>query len=238
MVIIKDANTIYKKQIYNYPLTPCLFEYIYLARPESYINDILVYEYREKIAEQIVNMINKNIDVKDIDYIIPVPQTGIISGLKIGEIMNKPIKYAIVKNRYTHRTFINGNKSNIIKGIKKIKIIKKFVENKNILVIDDSIVRGNTSKYIVDELKKNNAGKIFFVSCSPPIRHPNKYGIAIPTYSELIAFNKTEKNIEEYLGVNKIIYFTLDLLCETLTSLNSNITNFEKSVFTGNYIAN
>lgn len=238
VVIIKDANSIYKKQIYNYSLTPCLFEYIYLARPESYINDILVYEYREKIAEQIVNMINKNIDVKEIDYIIPVPQTGIISGLKIGEIMNKPIKYAIVKNRYTHRTFINGNKSNIIKGIKKIKIIKKFVENKNILVIDDSIVRGNTSKYIVDELKKNNAGKIFFVSCSPPIRHPNKYGIAIPTYSELIAFNKTEKNIEDYLGVNKIIYFTLDLLCETLTSLNSNITNFEKSVFTGNYIAN
>lgn len=236
VMIVKHVDNIEKYQIYNHSLTPCLFEYIYFARPESYINNILVYEYREKLAEKIISIINEKIDNNNIDYVIPVPQTGIISAIKIAELIQKPIKYAIVKNRYTHRTFISGNKSKIINGIKKIKIIKNLVENKNILVIDDSIVRGSTSKYIISELKKNNAKNIYFVSCCPPIRYPNIYGIAIPTYNELIAYNKNEIEIEKELGVDKLIYFTLDLLHETLQSLNPSITDFETSVFTGNYI--
>tara|TARA_Y100000591_G_C21844193_1_gene707633 strand:- start:1544 stop:2938 length:1395 start_codon:yes stop_codon:yes gene_type:complete len=235
VVIFKNINNIEKFQIYNYPLTPCLFEYIYFARPESYINDVLVYEYREKIAEKIINMINST-DLNNIDCVVPVPQTGLISAMNVGQLLNKPIKHAIVKNRYTHRTFIDSDKTNIIKGIKKIKIIKKLVDNKNVLVIDDSIVRGNTSKYIIKELKKNNAKKIYFISCCPPIKNPNIYGIAIPTHEELIAYNKNNDEIEKELEVNKLYYLNLDLLCNTLTELNPNLLNFEKSVFTGHYI--
>ena len=108
-------------------------------------------------------------------------------------LIQKPIKHAIIKNRYTHRTFINPDKNTIVSSIKKIKIIKKLVQGKNLLVIDDSIVRGNTSKYILGELKRCGANKIFLVSCCPPIKNPNIYGIAIPSYTELIAYNKTEQ---------------------------------------------
>ncbi len=120
--------------------------------------------------------------------------------------------------------------------LKKIKVIKKLVEGKNLLIIDDSIVRGNTSKYILNELRKCGAKKIFLVSCCPPIRNPNIYGIAIPSYEELIAHNKTEKQIEAELNVDKLFYLDLDSLCNTLSELNPNLKHFETSVFTGNYI--
>ncbi len=222
------------ENICNFPLTPCLFEYIYFARPESYINDILVYEYREKIAKQIVKKIKKLIN--KIDYIIPVPQTGIITANIIAKKIDKPLKYAIVKNRYTHRTFIDRNKDKIVQKIKKIKIINKLVNNKNLLVIDDSIVRGNTSKIIVEALKNNNANEIFFISCCPPIKYPNKYGISIPTFNELIANKKTNKEIQNEIDVNKLYFLDLNSIIKVLNRLNPKINNFESSVFTGNYI--
>ena len=234
VIVIKDMN-IETKQIYNSPLVPCLFEYIYLARPESYINDILVYEFREKLAHKLLNMFSDSI-IEAIDCVIPVPETGIISAIALAENIKKPLKHAIIKNRYTHRTFINPDKNTIVKNIKKIKVIKKLVEDKNVLIIDDSIVRGNTSKYILNELRKCGAKKIFLVSCCPPIRNPNIYGIAIPSYEELIAHNKTEKEIEIELNVDKLFYLDLDSLCNTLSELNSNLKHFETSVFTGNYI--
>ena len=242
VVIIRNMGQIFinKEKLYNYPLTPCLFEYIYFARPESYINDILVYEYREKIAEKIVEIINKsdiNINnLYNVDCVIPVPQTGLISGMRIGELLNKPIKNAIIKNRYIYRTFIDKDKDSICKGIKKIKIIKKLVDGKNILVVDDSIVRGNTSYHIIEELKNAGANKIYFVSCCAPIRFPNKYGISIPTKEELIANNKNVEQIKNQLKVDDLIYLDIDTLCDTLKELNPLIKDFEKSVFTGEYI--
>ena len=235
VMIIRSLIDIEKTQIYNYALTPCLFEYIYFARPESFINDILVYEYREKTMEKIVKSLKNSIDINDIDCVIPVPQTGIISGTKLAHLLDKPIKQAIIKNRYTHRTFIeNGN--NIIKGIKKIKIIKKLVENKNVLIVDDSIVRGNTSKHIINELKKNGAKNIYFISCCPPIKYPNIYGISIPTYEELIAHNKSLEVIEKELGVKKLIFLDLETICNTLYEINPCLKYFETSVFTGKYM--
>tara|TARA_Y100000741_G_scaffold209580_1_gene159594 strand:+ start:186 stop:1583 length:1398 start_codon:yes stop_codon:yes gene_type:complete len=242
VIVIKCMEQILidKKKIYNCPLTPCLFEYIYFARPESYINDILVYEYREKIAEKLVKIINKSDEIvnkiSNVDCVIPVPLTGLISGIRIGELLKKPIKNAIIKNRYTHRSFINKDNEAIIKAIKKIKIIDKLVNVKNILIVDDSIVRGNTSKHIIEELKKGGANKIYLVSCCPPIRYPNKYGIAIPTKEELIANNKTIEDIKNELKVDELIYLDINTLCNTLKEINPKITNFEKSVFTGEYI--
>jgi amidophosphoribosyltransferase len=236
-VLIVNNLNIKLEQIGNYKLIPCLFEYIYFARPESYINDILVYEFREKIAQKFMKIFkSRNFDFKNIDYVIPVPETGLITANSIAELIKKPIKYAIIKNRYTHRTFINPDKQTIVNNIKKIKIIQKLVTGKNLLVVDDSIVRGNTSKYIINELKRCGAKNIYFVSCCPPIRNPNIYGIAIPSYKELIAYNKTEEEVKKELEVDKLFYLDLDSLCNTLKELNPNLSQFETSVFTGKYI--
>lgn len=234
VMVIKDMN-IETKHIYNSQLIPCLFEYIYFARPESYINDILVYEFREKLVDKLVSQFSDSI-METIDCVVPVPETGIISAISIAEKIKKPLKHAIIKNRYTHRTFINPDKNTIVKNIKKIKVIKKLVEGKNLLIIDDSIVRGNTCKFILNELRKCGAKKIFLVSCCPPIRNPNIYGVAIPSHEELIAYNKTEKQVEIELNVDKLFYLDLDSLCKTLSELNPNLKYFETSVFTGNYI--
>ena len=222
--------------IKNNELVPCLFEYIYFASPESYINNILVYEYRDKISEKLIQQIKEKNIVDNIDCVIPIPQTGIITAVKIAEQLKKPIKNAVVKNRYTHRTFINKNHTDIVKNIKKIKIINKLVNNKNVLVVDDSIVRGNTSKYIVSELRKNNVNKIYFVSCCPPIKYPNKYGIAIPSFQELIAHNRSDSMIKNELNVDELFFLDLDSLCKVLNELNPCIKKFETSVFTGKYI--
>ena len=236
LIIVNKYLNCNKLQIYDYPLKPCLFEYIYFARPESYINDILVYEYREQISKKIINIIKKDKDFNNIDYVIPVPQTALITSIRVAEKLKKPLKHAIFKNRYTHRTFINNKKQKIVKNIKKIKIIKKYINKKKILLIDDSIVRGNTSNYIINELKKNNAKEIYLFSCSPPIKHPNKYGIAIPSYKELIAYNKTIEEVRENFNINKLSYLDLNSVCSILRKLNNKITDFESSVFDGNYV--
>lgn len=236
-VLLVNNMNIKQEQVCNYKLVPCLFEYIYFARPESYVNDILVYEFREKIAQKFIKIFkSRNFDLKNIDYVVPVPETGLITANCIAELIKKPLKYAIIKNRYTHRTFINPDKQTIVNSIKKIKIIQKLVVGKNLLVVDDSIVRGNTSKYIINELKNCGAKNIYFVSCCPPIRNPNIYGIAIPSHKELIAYNKTEEEVKKELEVDKLFYLDLDSLCNTLKELNPNLSHFETSVFTGKYI--
>ena len=164
-----------------------------------------------------------------------MPLTSLISATGLAHKLQKPLKHAIIKNRYTHRTFINAEDA-IIKSIKKIRIIGSLVKGKNILLVDDSIVRGNTSKFILEELRRAGVNKIYFASCSPPIRFPNLYGIAIPTHEELIAYNRSEKEVEEYLGLDKLYYLPLDLMCNILRELNPNIKQFEMSVFTGEYL--
>ena len=194
IIIVNTKCELSKTQCFNEPIKPCIFEYIYFANPDSYINNILVHTFREKVGEKILENIDKEI-LLSIDIVVPIPLTSIISAAKIANIINKPLKYAIVKNRYTHRTFINQG-DEILKSIKKIKVIHELVENKNILVIDDSIVRGNTCFHIIKKLRKANPKGIYFASCSPPIYYPNCYGIFIPSKEELIAHNKTEKQIK------------------------------------------
>ena len=173
--------------------------------------------------------------INSIDIVVPVPLTSLISASAIAYKINKPLKHAIQKNRYTHRTFIN-KEDEIIKNIKKIKIINSLVKNKNILLVDDSIVRGNTSKYIIDLLRKAGANKIFFACCSPPIKYPNYYGICLHNKEELIAYNKTNQDICDYLKIDKLYYLSIEKMCEVLYELNPNIKDYELSVFTGKYI--
>jgi amidophosphoribosyltransferase len=221
-------------KLFNEKLTPCIFEYIYFATAESYINNVLVYNFREKVGEEIIKLIEP--EIRDIiDIIVPVPLTSIISSTVISNKLQKPLKHAIVKNRYTHRSFINSG-NNITNTIEKIKIIPELVENKNILIVDDSIVRGNTCKHIIKELRKTKIKKIFFASCSPQVKYPNKYGIHIPTSSELIAHNNSIKEIEQLLNIDKLYYLSIQHIKNILYNLNPNINSIEDSSFTGNYI--
>ena len=221
-------------QLQHENLTPCIFEYIYFANPESYINNILVYSFREKLGEKVVQLLDEETR-NSIDIIVPIPMTSIISAASIARILNKPLKHAVVKNRYTHRTFINEG-DDILKNISKIKVIHALIKNKTVLIVDDSIVRGNTCYHIINELRKGNPKRLLFVSCSPPIRHPNYYGISIPTYDELIAHNKEVDEIEKELDIDKLFYLSLDCIKEVLNDLNSNVNAFEDSSFTGNYL--
>ncbi len=238
-MIIVDMNLNLKKyRLFNDELKPCIFEYIYFSSQESYINDILVYNFREKVGQKMANIIKSSINsklIEDVDIIVPIPLTSIISANIISDILNKPLKYAVIKNRYTYRTFINNGKD-IINNIKKIKIIQELVRNKNVLLVDDSIVRGNTSKYIINELRNAGVKKIYFVSCSPPVRFPNIYGIHIPSYEELIAHNKSNEEIKDILNLDDLFYLSLNDVLNVLKELNPKIKNFEDSTFSGNYI--
>ena len=234
VIIVDNYLNISKYRLYNEILKPCIFEYIYFSRQESYINDVLVYDFRHNVGEEIASDIDIDI-INDIDIIVPVPLTSIISASAIAHKINKPLKHVIQKNRYTHRTFIN-KEDEIIKNIKKIKIIKSLVKGKNLLLVDDSIVRGNTSKYIINLLRDAGANKIYFACCSPPIKFPNCYGICLYKNDELIANNKSIEEVCEYLNLDKLYYLSLENTCNVLKKLNPKLQDFELSVFTGNYI--
>ena len=172
----------------------------------------------------------------NIDYVIPVPQTALITSIKVAEHLKKPLKHAIFKNRYTHRTFINNKNDKIIKNIKKIKIIKKYINNKKILVIDDSIVRGNTSSHLIFLAKKAGAKNIYLASGSPQVLHPNNYGIYIPDREHLIAVNRSNQEIADVIGATKVIYNDLYEIVNCLKRLNPKIDGFEVSMFNGKKI--
>ncbi len=239
IAIFKNNDSV-KEYNYNFKLKPCLFEYIYLARPESNINKVSVYDFRINMGRYLAKNIINNLDVKelnDIDAIIPIPDTSIISATSLAEKLNKPIKFGIIKNRYIDRTFIMNNNTIRNKNIKrKFLFMNSELNNKNIILIDDSIVRGNTSKHIINQLKLAGVKKIYFVSCAPPIKYINKYGIDLPLQTDLIAYNKTNKEISKNLNIDNIIFQTIYDLKNCFTSINNEVEDFELSVFNNIYI--
>lgn len=240
ILIIKRNNIVIEKD-YNFDLTPCIFEYVYLARPETTINKISVYQARMNMGYYLSNTIKQYLnpdEIRNIDSIIPIPDSSLISSTKISEELNIPLKFGIIKNRYIDRTFIMKNQQERQNNIRrKLFIVKNEVLNKNIIVVDDSIVRGNTCKHIINELKFHGANKIYFVSCSPQIRYKNLYGIDLPQQEELIAYNRDEEEIAKEIGANKVIYLNIEDLKNSLLTINPDIKNFELSVFNGVYIS-
>lgn len=239
-IAIFKNNGIVEEYNYNFKLKPCLFEYIYLARPESRINDVSVYDFRINmgyyLAKNIINNLTVN-ELNNIDAIIPIPDTSIISATSLAEKLNKPIKFGIIKNRYIDRTFIMNNNITRNKNIKrKFLFINSELNNKNIILIDDSIVRGNTSKHIISQLKLAGVKKIYFVSCAPPIKYVNKYGIDLPLQTDLIAHNNNDMEISKLLNIDNIIFQSVDDLKKCFTDINNNVNDFELSVFDNVYI--
>lgn len=238
-IIFRPENM--EKQIVatNPILKPCIFEYIYFARPDSTINNILVYDSRIKMGEAFANKIMNQFPniIHDIDVVMPVPETSRIYGLCISQILNKPYYEGFIKNHYISRTFIMPNQETRVNNIKmKLNTIKKEFYGKNILIIDDSIVRGNTSLQLIKMAKDAGVKKIYFGSIAPPIRYPNVYGIDIQKSEDLIAYNKSEEEIASVLGIEQVIYNDLDDIIKACSSLQDNKIEFETCCFDGIYL--
>jgi len=220
--------------------SPCIFEYVYLARPDSTMDNINVYNSRlsmgKYLAKKIKNILSED-ELNEIDTVIPIPDTSRTSALPISIELKKELREGFVKNRYIGRTFIMPGQKIRKKSVKhKLNTISSVFKNKNVLLIDDSIVRGNTSKQIVQMARDAGAKKVIFASASPPIIHPNVYGIDMPFVEELIAYNKTIQQICNEIGADKLIYQDLEDLIQSVKELNPKIESFDTSCFDGIYI--
>lgn len=213
--------------------TPCLFEYIYFARIDSVIDGISVYDARYRMGQLLANKIKSSLPhISDIDLIVPVPESGLIFALGLQSILQIPMHYGLVKNPYIERTFIMKNDEIIQKSIKrKLNFVREVIQDKNILIVDDSIVRGNTSSHIIQMAKKAGAKNIYFASGSPPIINTNHYGIYIPTREQLVAVNRNEQEIADVLGATKVIYNDMDAIVNMLKQINPQIKGFESSIW-------
>ena len=220
--------------------SPCIFEYVYLARPDSTIDSINVYESRLTMGKYLADKIKKELSEKElneIDVVIPIPDTSRTSAVPLSIMLNKKIREGFVKNRYIGRTFIMPGQKARKKSVKqKLNTINRVFENKNILLVDDSIVRGNTSKQIIQMARDAGAKKVYFASASPPIKYPNVYGIDMPYVEELIAYNRTIDDICLEIGADKLIYQDLDDLIKSVRESNRDIKSFDTSCFNGEYI--
>jgi amidophosphoribosyltransferase len=215
-------------------LKPCIFEYIYLARAESRIYNVSVYEARQRMGYYLSQKIKKIIDISNIDCVVPVPDTSKPCAQMISRELNIPYHEILIKNRYMSRTFIMNNQESRKKNIKrKFGVVKHYVKGKNLLIIDDSIVRGNTIGYIIDLLKKSGVGRLYIASCSPPVRYNNIHGIDIPDTSNLIANKMSIDQMKNYYKIDELIYQDLDDLKRSITDINPKLTHFETQVFDG-----
>ena len=240
-VFIDKNGEFFSQQIIPKPdLRPCLFEYIYFSRPDSIINGILVYQARKNMGEILGFKIQKEYKyiLNEIDVVMPVPDTSRIAALKVSYILNKPYCEGFVKNNYVGRTFIMPSQKERNQNIKmKLNTIEQKFLNKNVLIVDDSIVRGNTSIQIIQLARKAGAKKIFFASIAPPIYYPNYYGISIPTSEELVAHNRTNTEITEKIGADLVIYNDLHDVIKVCSNISyGTVKNFETSCFDGKYI--
>ena len=219
---------------------PCIFEYVYLARPDSVIDRINVYKSRlsmgKYLGKKIKSVLSED-ELSEIDVVIPIPDTSRTSALPLSIELNKKLREGFVKNRYIGRTFIMPGQKIRKKSVKqKLNTIDLEFSGKNVLLIDDSIVRGNTSKQIIQMARDAGAKKVYFASASPPIRFPNVYGIDMPYVKELIAYNRSVEEICKEIKADRLIYQDLKDLISAVKEGNNDINNFDASCFNGEYI--
>ena len=221
--------------------TPCIFEYIYFARPDSIINGSSVYKTRVRMGEYLADKIMKEWPDHDIDVVIPVPESSRPSAMELSVRLGVKFREGFIKNRYIGRTFIMPGQEERKKSVKqKLNPIELEFQDKNVLLVDDSIVRGTTSQQIVDMARQAGAKKVYFASAAPPIRYPNVYGIDMPVKSELVAHGKDVKEIQKEIGADWLIYQDLDDLIESVIPSDEVGTerHFDCSVFDGKYVTN
>jgi len=216
---------------------PCLFEYVYLARPDSVLDGASVYQCRINMGTKLAAKIKREWAHVPIDVVIPIPSTSRIAAQEIATRLNIPYRDALVRNRYVGRTFIMPGQAMRKQSIRrKLNPIPQVFEGKNVLLVDDSIVRGTTIREIIAMTREQGAKKVYVCSAAPPVRYPNVYGIDMPARSELIATGKTVEQLAKNIGADELIFQDLQDLKDSITEASSGLTNFDTSVFDGHYV--
>ncbi|MDD2759711.1 MAG: amidophosphoribosyltransferase [Methylomonas sp.] len=216
---------------------PCIFEYVYFARPDSIIDNISVYKARMRMGKKLAKKIQKEWPNHDIDVVIPIPDTSRTAALQIAHELNVKFREGFMKNRYIGRTFIMPGQKMRKKSVKqKLNAISLEFAGKNVLLVDDSVVRGTTSEQIIQMARDAGAKNVYFASAAPPVRYPNVYGIDMPAAHELIAHGRTEQQVCDAIGADKLIYQELDDLIDAVGKGNPNIKRFDTSCFSREYV--
>lgn len=245
---VKPGETIYideNRQLHTHeyadakPCTPCLFEYVYFARPDSIIDKLSVYKARLRMGEMLADQILEEWPEHDIDVVIPVPSSSRSSAMQTAHRLGLKYREGFVKNRYIGRTFIMPGQQQREQSVRrKLNAIDLEFRDKNVLIVDDSIVRGTTSKQIIRMARDAGAKNVYFASAAPAIRHPNVYGIDMPAAKDLVAHGRTEAQVEWLIGADKLFYQRLEDLKECVRHPDSEVAEFDDSCFSGEYVAN
>jgi amidophosphoribosyltransferase len=237
-VFIDTEHTLHTQQCAENPIySPCIFEYVYFARPDSVIDNVFVHKARMRMGKRLGQKILREWPNHDIDVVIPVPDTSRTAAQEIAFQLNVKYREGFIKNRYIGRTFIMPGQSQRERSVRqKLNPLDIEYKRKNVLLVDDSIVRGTTSREIVQLAREAGARKVYFASAAPPVRYPNVYGIDMPVASELIAHGRTEKEVREAIGADRLIYQDLDDLVQAVQKGNPKLQRFDCSIFTGEYV--
>ncbi len=218
-------------------LNPCVFEFVYLARPDSVIDGVSVYQARLNMGETLAQRLISTMPPSEIDVVIPIPESSRPSAMQLAQKIGKPYREGFVKNRYVGRTFIMPGQGVRKKSVRqKLNAIAQEFKGRNVLLVDDSIVRGTTSKEIVQMAREAGARKVYMASAAPPVRFPNVYGIDMPTKEELIAHDRSMEEIRQFIGADALIYQDVAAMKKAVGSLNPQLDGFEASCFDGTYI--
>ncbi|HPY41017.1 MAG TPA: amidophosphoribosyltransferase, partial [Thiolinea sp.] len=237
-IFITHDGKVFTRQCSDSPrYNTCIFEYVYFARPDSIIDNVFVHKTRMRMGNKLAEHILKVWPDHDIDVIMPIPDTSRTSALEMAYTLGVPYREGLMKNRYIGRTFIMPGQKLRKKSVRqKLNPLHVEFKDKNVLLVDDSIVRGTTSEEIVQMARDSGAKKVYFASASPPIRYPNIYGIDMPAAKELIAHDRTEEEVAKAIGVDRLFYLPLEDLVASIQRGNPRLRSFDCSVFTGEYV--
>ncbi len=237
-VFVDVEGKLHTKLCVEHPVySPCIFEYVYFSRPDSILDDVSVHKARMRMGQTLANKLMRQWSNHDIDVVIPIPDTSRTAAQELGFNLGVKVREGFIKNRYIGRTFIMPGQKQRKKSVRqKLNPIGLEFKGKNVMLVDDSIVRGTTSREIVQMARDVGAKKVYLASASPPIRYPNVYGIDMPAASELIAHGRTEDEVCKAIGTDRLIYQDLDDLIECIRTGNPKLSRFDCSVFTGEYV--
>jgi amidophosphoribosyltransferase len=237
-VFIDLEGNVQAKQCAESPkLNPCIFEFVYLARPDSVMDGISVYQARLNLGETLAKRVISTVPPSDIDVVIPIPESSRPSAAQLAQLLGLPYREGFVKNRYVGRTFIMPGQEVRKKSVRqKLNAIASEFKGRNVLLVDDSIVRGTTSREIVQMARDAGAKKVYLASAAPPVRFPNVYGIDMPTSSELVAHDRNVEEIRAIIGCDALIYQDVEGMKKAVGSLNASIADFDASCFDGVYV--
>jgi amidophosphoribosyltransferase len=237
-IFIDVEGRLHTRQCAERPtLNPCMFEFVYLARPDSVMDGISVYQARLNLGETLAQRVISTMPPNEIDVVIPIPESSRPSAMQLAQKLGKPYREGFVKNRYVGRTFIMPGQAVRKKSVRqKLNAIGVEFKGRNVLLVDDSIVRGTTSKEIVQMAREAGARRVYMASAAPPVRFPNVYGIDMPTREELIAADRSIEQIRAYIGADALIYQDVDAMKRVVAALNPALDGFEASCFDGHYV--